>query len=117
MVIAYVVVTAITIVLNAWAAIADFARAKVVLANSDAVGVSHSWIPLLAALKAAAAAGLLLGLLGVRVIGVAAAVGLVLFFTGAVALHVQARVFFPNIAFPGVFLALAIASLVLAAAQ
>jgi hypothetical protein len=52
--------------------------------------------------------------LGVRFIGIAAAIGLVLFFIGAVAAHVRARVFY-NIAFPGAFLALAVASLVLAA--
>ncbi|GAA3650365.1 hypothetical protein GCM10022224_011480 [Nonomuraea antimicrobica] len=115
--IAYLVVTIITIAVNSWAAIADLARARFVLANSTAVGVPHSWIPLLAALKAAGAAGLLLGLLGLRLVGVAAAAGLVLFFVGAIATHVRARVFFPNMAFPGVFLALAVASLVLAASS
>jgi hypothetical protein len=57
------------------------------------------------------AVGLLLGLLGVRPIGIAAALGLVAFFIGAVATHVRARVFY-NIAFPMAYLALAIASLV-----
>ncbi|PZG13047.1 DoxX family protein [Nonomuraea aridisoli] len=117
MFIAYLVITGITIVANTWAAIADLARARIVLVNSDAVGVPHSWIPLLAALKAAGAAGLLLGLLGARFIGIAAATGLVLFFVGAVATHIRARVFFPNITFPGAFLVLAIASLVLATAR
>ncbi|MFI9584055.1 DoxX family protein [Streptomyces sp. NPDC052236] len=116
MFIAYVVVTVITIAANAGMAIADFARAKSVLANSAEVGLPQSWIPALAMLKAAGAAGLLLGLLGARFIGVAAAVGLVLFFIGAIAAHVRARVFH-NIAFPGGYLALAVASLVLAAAR
>ncbi|MER5625808.1 DoxX family protein [Streptosporangium sp. NPDC002544] len=115
MFIAYVVVTVITIVANAGAAFADLARAEFVLANSTEVGISQSWIPLLAALKAAGAAGLLLGLLGVRLIGIAAAVGLVLFFIGAIAAHVRARVFH-NIAFPGGFFVLAAVSLVLAGA-
>ncbi|MET9336318.1 MULTISPECIES: DoxX family protein [unclassified Nonomuraea] len=114
--IAYVLVTLVTIVVNAGAASADFARARFVLANSAELGISHSWIPLLAALKAAGAAGLLLGLLGVPFIGIAAAIGLVLFFVGAVALHVRTRVFH-NIAFPGGFLALAVASLVLSTAS
>ncbi|MFG2076872.1 DoxX family protein [Nonomuraea maritima] len=117
MFVAYVVVTVVTIVANVWASIADFARARFVLVNAEAVGVSHSWIPLLAVLKAAGAAGLLLGLAGAGVIGLAAAAGLVMFFVGAVATHVRAHVFFPNIAFPGVFLVLAVASLVLAAAR
>lgn len=113
---AYVVVTVMTIAANAWAAAADFSRAGFVLANSGELGISPSWIPLLGALKAAGAAGLLLGLLGARPIGVAAAAGLVLFFAGAVTVHVRARVFH-NIAAPGGFLVLAIASLVLATAR
>ena len=110
----YFVVTVVTIVVNAGAAVADLAKAEFVLANSAEVGVPRSWLPLLAILKAAGAAGLLLGLLGVRVLGVAAAIGLVAFFVGAVGVHVRARVFH-NIAFPGTYLALAVASLVLAA--
>jgi hypothetical protein len=110
---AYVVVTIVTIAANASVAIAGLARADFVLANVVEVGVSQSWLPLLAALKAAGATGLLLGLLGVDAIGVAAAMGLVAFFVGAIVAHVRARVFH-SIAFPGVFLALAIASLTLA---
>jgi hypothetical protein len=115
MVIAYVAVTAFTAVLNAWAAIADWLHAKFVLANAADVGVPQSWLPFLGALKAAGAAGLLVGLMGVRSIGTAAATGLVLFFTGAVVAHMRARA--EKIVFPGSFLALAIAALVLAAAQ
>lgn len=110
----YVIV--ITIVANLGAAIADFARARFVLANSGELGIAPSWVPLLGALKAAGAAGLLLGLLGVRFIGLAAAAGLAVFFLGAVIVHIRARVF-RNMVYPGVFLALAIASLALAIAQ
>ena len=116
MVTTYMVVTIVTILANAGIAIADFRRADFVLANSAEVGVPRSWLPLLAALKAAGAVGLLLGLLGANAIGVAAATGLIAFFVGAITAHVRARVFY-NIAFPGVFLALAIASLTLAIAQ
>ncbi len=112
LVVMYVTVTVLTIVLNAAIAIADFARARFVLANSAAVDVPESWLPLLGALKAAGAAGLLIGLLGVRWIGIAAAAGLVLFFTGALVAHVRARVF-GNIAVPGLFLTLAATSLAL----
>ncbi|MFI6787070.1 DoxX family protein [Nonomuraea sp. NPDC050383] len=112
---AYVVVTVLTIAVNAWAAIADFARAGFVLANSAALGVPHSWIPMLGALKAAGAAGLSLGLLGVPLVGVAAAAGLVLFFTGAVVAHVRIRVYGP-IAVPAGYLGLAVACLVLGVA-
>ena len=112
----YVVVTVITIIANAAVAVADLCRAPFVLANSAEVGVPPSWLPLLGTLKAAGAAGLLIGLLGVRFLGIAAAIGLVLFFTGALAVHVRARVFY-NLAFPGTFWLLAAASLVLALAR
>lgn len=110
---AYLVVTVTTIVANAGIAIAHFARAQFVLANSAEVGIPRSWLPVLAALKAAGAAGLLLGLVGVRPIGIAAATGLVLFFVGAVAAHVRVGEY-RTIFFPGGFLVLATASLVLA---
>ncbi|WP_026120786.1 DoxX family protein [Nocardiopsis potens] len=112
----HAIVTAVTIAANAGIAIADFAKARFVLANSAEVGVPRSWLPLLGTLKAAGAAGLALGLLGFRFVGIAAATGLVLFFLGALAAHFRARVFH-NIAFPGAYLALAAASLVLAAAH
>ena len=56
---------------------------------------------------------LIVGLLGLHALGVAAGIGLVLFFVGAVVVHVRTRVLY-NIAFPGAFLLLAVASLVLA---
>jgi hypothetical protein len=104
------VVLIVTIVANIGIALADFASANFVRHNSAQVGVSTRWLPMLGALKAAGAVGLLLGLLGVRPIGMAAALGLVVFFIGAVATHVRARVFY-NIAFPMGYLALAVASL------
>jgi DoxX-like protein len=112
---AYVITTVVTIAANAWAARADLAQAKWVLANMDEVCVPRSWLLPLAALKGAGAAGLLLGLLGVWPLGIAAAAGLVLFFTGALTAHVRARAFH-NIAFPGAYLALATASAALAIA-
>ncbi|MFE3902223.1 DoxX family protein [Streptomyces sp. NPDC059153] len=114
--VAYVVVIVITIAANAGIAIADFAKAKFVLANSAEVGLPQSWLPTLAALKAAGAVGLAVGLLGVQAVGAAAAIGLVLFFAGAMAAHFRARVFH-NIAFPGAYLAMAIASLGLVITQ
>lgn len=110
----YVVITLITIVINVGVAIGDFARASFVVANSAEVGVPVSWLPALGTLKAAGGAGLLLGLLGIGPLGIAAAAGLVLFFIGAVGAHIRARVYY-NIAAPGGYLVLAIASLVLAA--
>jgi hypothetical protein len=111
-----VILSGATVLANAGIAWADVARAPFVLANSAEVGVKPERLPALALLKAAGACGLLLGLAGLRPLGVAAGAGLVLFYVGAVAAHVRARVFH-NIAFPGLFLALAAASLALAVSR
>jgi hypothetical protein len=110
------VVTVITAVVTAAVAIPDFIPARFVLANSAKVHVPRSWLPMLGALKLAGAAGLLVGLVGPPAIGIAAAIGLVLFFIGAVIAHLRARVLY-NIAFPGAYLGLSAASLVLLAAK
>jgi hypothetical protein len=123
MLVAYVVITLITIIANVAIAVADVRRAEFVLANSVEVGVPQSWLPRLAVLKAAGAVGLFVGLVGVVLnlavapyLGIAAAVGLILFFTGALVAHLRARVFY-NLYFPGMYWLLAVASLVLALAQ
>jgi hypothetical protein len=108
----YVLVVGVTCLANAGFAIADLAQSQFVLGNMAAVHVPRSWLPTLGALKAAGAVGLLLGLLGVPLIGILAAAGLVLFFVGAVITHIRARAF-GNIAFPGTALALAVGSLLL----
>ncbi|WP_369132556.1 DoxX family protein [Modestobacter sp. I12A-02662] len=116
----YVAVTVVTALANAGFAGADFKRASFVLANSAQVGVPTSWLPWLGALKAAGAVGLLIGLFGtlvevavLQVLGVAAAAGLVLFFTGALITHVRAGVLC-NLYFPGGCWLSAAASLALA---
>jgi DoxX-like protein len=108
----HVVVTCMTVVAVAGIAVADLARADFVMANSAEVGVAASALPVLAALKLAGAAGLVLGLFGIRPLAVAAAIGLVAFFVGAVVVHIRARVFY-NVAFPCAYLAMAVASLAL----
>jgi len=113
--VAYLITVVVTIVATTGAAVADFAQARFVLANMAEVGVPRSWLTPLGVLKAAGAAGLLIGLLGARPLAMTAAIGLVLFFTGALTAHVRARVFH-NIAFPGAYFALALASVSLAAA-
>lgn len=94
---------------NALIVAADTARAGFVLANSAEVGLRPAVLPYLAALKGAGAAGLVVGLAGVTPLGLAAAVGLVLFYLCAVGAHVRASVFH-NIAFPVLFLALALSA-------
>jgi hypothetical protein len=72
--------------------------------------VPQSWLFSLGALKAAGALGLLIGI-GVPLLGVAASVGLILFFIGALITHFRARYW--AIAPPVAFLLLAVGSLVL----
>lgn len=103
-----VIATVGCVVANALIAIADYARAPFVLANSAEVGLPRlrcrTWLPS----SSRAPCGLLMGLLGLHWLGLAAGVGLTVFFIGAVLAHVRARVFH-NIAFPGGFLLLAVA--------
>lgn len=111
---AYVAVTLAAVAANAFIATADLLRARFVLDNSAAVGLPESWLTPLGLLKAAGAAGLLLGLLGVPLLGPAAAGGLILFFVGAILTHLRARNY--ALVFPGAYLVLAAAALVLALA-
>jgi hypothetical protein len=99
-----------TIVLNAGIGFADLLKARFVLATSAAVDVPPSWLPMLGTLKLAGAAGLTLGLLGVPALGVAAGIGLVLFYVGAVVAHIRARKFATGTA-PLLFLGLAAVTL------
>src|SRR5690242_20579686 len=77
-------------------------------------GVPESWLPLLGTLKAAGVVGLLVGI-GVPPLGLAAALGVVLFFVGAIVIHVRARYY--AFAFPGSSLVLAVAATVPALAK
>ncbi|MGV0781958.1 DoxX family protein [Mycolicibacterium sp. XJ775] len=104
------VIVAIAIVANGAMAVADLAAVRFVLANSAEVGVPRSWVPTLGLLKGAGAVGLLVGLLAFPPLGIAAAIGLIGFFVGAVITHIRAGVFY-NIAFPAVFLVLAVLAL------
>jgi hypothetical protein len=109
--IAYVTVTLLAAAANAYGAGVDVTRADWVLANMTRLGVPHARLPALGALKAAGALGLIVGIV-VPPIGVAAAGGLVLFFLGAVATVVRAR-WYGHLPYPGAFLLLAAAALVL----
>ncbi|OBG69188.1 hypothetical protein A9X05_09915 [Mycobacterium sp. E3298] len=109
---ACVVITVFTAAITAGIAVADLVPARFVLANSAEVGVPRSWLPALATVKLAGAAGLVVGVVGLRALGIAAATGLVLFFVGAVVTHLRAHVLY-NIAFPGAYLCLSAATLAL----
>jgi len=107
----YAIITIAAIAANAGIATATFAHARFVDANFGEINVAACWIPAFATLQAAGAIGLLLGLVGIPVIGLAAAIGLVLFFLVAVATHLRSGAY-RSLASPLFFLALAIATLV-----
>lgn len=109
---AYVVVTLLAAALVAFSGGALLARASWVVESLVAYGVPRSWWPRLGAAKLAGAAGLLVGL-AVPAIGVAAAIGLVLYFTGAVITVIRAGSY-GHIPFPLLYLAPAAVSLALA---
>lgn len=107
--IAMLAATILCALANGIEVVAKAMRARFVLENITEVGLPPRWIPWLAAVEGAGVAGLVAGLLGLRPLGLAAAIGLVAFFAVAVVVHIRARVFH-NIAFPAAFLALALAS-------
>ena len=108
MFITYIVVTILTAAANIFSATLDFIRYKPILINMAKAGVSGSWITTLGFLKAAGALGLLVGI-GVPAVGIAAATGLVLFFIGAIIIHLRGHDYSFGLAI--VFLLLAIAAL------
>jgi hypothetical protein len=110
---AYVVVTVLGAMMAGASAGAVLLRAEWGVKSLADYGVPRAWWPWLGAAKAAGAVGLLVGL-AVPAIGIAAAIGLVLYFTGAVITVVRAR-WFSHLPFPLLYAAPAVASLVLAA--
>jgi hypothetical protein len=107
----YVVVTILASAWVGYSAAALFFRAKWVVQALTDYSVPQSWWPWLGAAKAAGAAGLLVGLF-VPVIGVMAAIGLVVYFTGAVVTVVRAR-WYSHIPYPLLYLAPVVASMAL----
>ncbi|HET6216250.1 MAG TPA: DoxX family protein [Acidobacteriaceae bacterium] len=107
---AYVVFTLLAAAANVYAAALDFSHSKKLLLSMAKVGVPESWLPVLGALKAAGAIGLLAGLY-VPAIGTAAAIGLALFFVSAIITHLRAQDY--SFGAAAVFLLLAAAALVL----
>ena len=125
---AYVVVGGLLVAYLAFSVVADVARYHRVLTAMADANVPESWLTTLATLKAAGALGLLVGIavpligtttagisMAAAAIGTAAAVGLILFFVGAVITHLRARDY--SLVPATVFLLLAVATLVLGLAS
>jgi len=109
---AYIIVTLLAAAANIYAATNDFTRPDWLLANMNKLGVKKSLLPTLGILKASGAVGLLIGFRA-PLIGIASAGGLTLFFVGAVITHLRARDYSLGNGVPVVFLAIAVAALVL----
>src|SRR6266581_2439853 len=107
---AYLVVVFLAAAANIFSATCDFVRYKQVAIAMAKAGVSESWMTPLGILKAAGALGLLIGI-GVPLIGTAAAIGLILFFVGAIITHLRAQDYSFGLAVA--FLLLAVTALVL----
>jgi len=107
---AYLIVTGLAAAANIFSAVCDFVRYKQVSIAMAKAGVAESWMTPLGILKASGALGLLVGIV-VPWIATAAAVGLILFFVGAIFIHLRACDYSFGLA--AVFLLLAVGALVL----
>ncbi len=107
--IAYVMVTIAAALANSYAAVLNFAGAESVKVVADEVRVAQKWMIPFGILLASGAAGLLAGF-AVPVLGTAAAIGLVVYFTCAVSAHIRVRD--PKVAGAVSFLVMAVAALV-----
>jgi hypothetical protein len=110
---AYVVVTLLAIAAYTFSGVAALVHFKPILPGMAKAGVPESWLTFpIGTLKTAGAVGLLLGVIGVPLIGTAAAVGLILFFVCAIYTHMRASDYSPQFGLAIGFLLLAGAALV-----
>ena len=105
----YLVITILAALANGYAASLNFVGAESVKVVADKVQVSRRWMIPFGILLASAALGLLIGF-AVPVLGTAAAIGLVLYFTCALGAHLRVRD--PGIGGAVSFLVLAVAALI-----
>jgi hypothetical protein len=113
MITAYLVVTLLAVAANTSSGVAALAHFKPILPGMVKAGVPESWLTFpIGTLKTAGAIGLLLGVI-VPLIGVAAAIGIILFFVCAIYTHVRASDYSPRFGLAIGFLMLAVAALVL----
>ncbi|MFF3210975.1 DoxX family protein [Streptomyces sp. NPDC002886] len=113
MFIAYAVVAGLLALTLAASATFTLQRNPAITENMVKVGVPDSWLPRLATLKAAGAIGLVAGL-WLTPLGIAAAVGVTLYFIGAVVFHLRAKDY--ALAPAAVLLLIAAAAVILRAA-
>jgi hypothetical protein len=115
---AYVVAALVTIAANTFSGVAAITRFEPIMRTLrpalQKAGVPESWLIFpIGVPKAAGAIGLTLGLLGVPLVGTAAAAGLVLYFVCAIYTHLRVSDFSLQFGLAIVFLGLAVATLAL----
>lgn len=110
MFIATVIVSALLAAAALGSASAKLSKQPKIVESLTGLGVPMSWLPKLAVAETAGGIGLLVGLRFAG-LGIAAAIGLVAYFVGAVITHLRAKD--KNIAPPAMFAVLSVAALVL----
>ncbi|HEY2762904.1 MAG TPA: DoxX family protein [Pseudonocardiaceae bacterium] len=106
----YIVASAVLALLLTFSAWAKLTRNETVVTTMTGIGVPLTWFPYLATCEVAGAVGLLAGIV-VPPLGIAAAIGVILYFAGAVYFHLRAHD--KAVAPPLVILIIAVAALVL----
>ncbi|MFJ9648311.1 MULTISPECIES: DoxX family protein [unclassified Streptomyces] len=105
------VVTVIAALMAGFSGYSVLTGARWVLDSLAQLQVPRTWWTRLGLAKSAGAVGLLVGLF-VPVIGLLAAIGLILYFTGAVITVIRAHAY-PHVAFPLLYMAPVVAALAL----
>ncbi|RBM23019.1 DoxX family protein [Streptomyces sp. PT12] len=90
MFVAYVIVGIVLALLLTFSGRTKLARDERIVEGLTGIGVPLSWFPFLAASEFAGAIGLVVGFWWAP-IGIAAAIGVILYFVGAVAAHLRKR--------------------------
>jgi hypothetical protein len=110
----YLTVTLIAVAANGFSGIAALLHMQAIVPGMAKAGVPVSWLRFpIGTMKTAGALGLAAGLT-FRPLGVAAAIGLVLFFVCAIYTHIRASDYSPQFYLANGFLALNVAALALA---
>ena len=109
----YLVITLVAIAANAFSGVAAIVHFKPIVPQMLEAGVPESWLMFpIGTLKTAGAVGLLLGLIGVPLVGTAAAICLILYFVCAIYTHIRAAAYTLQFGLAIGFLLLAAAALV-----
>ncbi len=90
MFIAYVVVGVVLAAILTFSARAKLTKDEKVTKTITDLGVPLGWFPFLAACELAGAVGLIVGI-WIAPLGIAATIGIIVYFAGAVAAHLRAR--------------------------